>query len=225
MARRVLLVEDDLDLANTILQFLDIEGYISDYARNGLTGVNLAQSQNFDVIILDVNLPRLDGLNVCQQLRDKGKTTPILMLTARDSLDDKLAGFKAGTDDYLVKPFALQELAARLNSLANRVSGQSRKLIIDDLILDFDNKIAKRGKSTLNLTPIGWKILEVIARKHPESVSRDTIETQIWLDSPPDTDNLKVHLHKLRSEINKGFEQKLVHTIRGHGYCLQRPIS
>lgn len=140
MNTRVLLIEDNVDLAKTIIQFLTLEGFDTDYVGNGHAGFNFAVKNKYDVFILDINLPGLDGLSVCQKLRSQGIDAPILMLTARGTLFDKLAGFDAGTDDYLIKPFALDELLARLRALAKRKSGQSLKLQVADLCMDIERK-------------------------------------------------------------------------------------
>jgi DNA-binding response OmpR family regulator len=225
MKHNALLVEDDLDLAATIVDYLELEDIICDHAANGIAGLQLINKHKYDVIILDVNMPRMDGLSVCQNIREQGMTIPILMLTARDTLDDKLAGFAAGSDDYLVKPFAMLELVARLQVLAKRRSGQTKKLTIQNLSVDFDKKVARRGSRQLQLSPTGWKILEILLRKSPDVVSREQIAQAVWGDDAPDSNSLKVHIFKLREQVESENEQKLIHTLSGQGFALREPDS
>jgi DNA-binding response OmpR family regulator len=216
----VLLVEDDLDLADTVIQYLELEGIRCDHGANGMAGLHLAKEGGYQVLLLDLNLPRLDGLSLCEQLRASGDDTPILMLTARDGLDDKLAGFEAGTDDYLVKPFALQELVVRLEALARRRSGQVRKLSCADLEMNLSDKTVTRNGIVLKLSPIGWKLLESLLRASPDVVSRQALEEAVWGDDIPDSNSLKVHLFNLRKVIDAPFSRHLLHTIPGHGFAI-----
>ena len=165
-------------------------------------------------------MPGMDGLTLCQVLRERGQDTPILMLTARDTLEDKLAGFNAGTDDYLTKPFQTKELIARIRALANRRSAQARVHHIADLTIDYTRKIATRGDRTLSLTPTCWKILEVLTRASPDIVSREELIAALWGQDPPESDSLKVHLHHLRSEIDQADEPKLMHSMVRQGIRL-----
>lgn len=217
----VLLVEDDLDLAETVEQYLELENIRCDYASNGMAGLQLAKENRYNVLLLDINLPRLDGLNLCQQLRAAGDDTPILMLTARDHLDDKLAGFQAGTDDYLVKPFELQELVVRLQALAGRRSGQVQKLSCGDLEMDFSAKTVMRSGVPVKVSPIGWKLLEALLRASPAVVTRQALEEAVWGDEIPDSDSLKVHLFHLRKAIDAPFPTPLLQTVAGHGFALK----
>jgi DNA-binding response OmpR family regulator len=173
----------------------------------------------YDVIVLDVNLPGINGLKVCSQLRLKGNDIPVLMLTARDSLSDKLDGFDSGADDYLVKPFALSELLARIYSLSKCKSGLSKFFKVDDLEMNIQKKTVTRGGRKLELTPICWTILEVLMRNSPNLVPKEELLVAIWGDEQPDSDNLKVHIHKLRHVL--GQEPTLIHTIRGHGFAIK----
>ncbi len=218
---RVLLVEDDLDLAATLVDYLELEGISCDHAANGVAGLQFINQQYFDVMILDVNMPRMNGLSVCRKMREQGINTPILMLTARDTLDDKLAGFSAGSDDYLVKPFEMRELIARIHVLAQRRSGQTNKLSLCDVHADFSAKTLVRDQRTLQLSPTGWKIIEVLMRKSPEVVSKEQLLQAIWGDELPDSDSLKVHLFKLRQQVDTKMEAKLIHTIAGQGFVFR----
>jgi len=217
----VLLVEDDLDLATTVIDYLELEGINCDHAANGIAGVELVNSQHFDVMLLDVNMPRMDGLTVCKTLREQGINMPILMLTARDTLDDKLAGFAVGSDDYLVKPFEMRELIARIHVLANRRSGQTNILSLCGLKADFASKTLTREKKSLQLSPTGWKILEVLMRKSPEVVSKQQLLKAVWGEELPDSDSLKVHLFKLRQQVDTNSKSKLIHTIAGQGFAFR----
>lgn len=217
----VLLIEDDMDLAGTVIDFLELEDIRCDHAANGMNGLTLMERGEYDVLLLDLNLPRMDGLAVCENLREKGDDTPILMLTARDSLDDKVKGFGAGSDDYLVKPFEMQELVVRIQALSRRRSGQVKRLECGDLSLDLSEKLVVRAGQTLKVSPTGLKILEVLLRKTPAVVSRSEMETQVWGDEPPDSNSLKVHIFNLRKAIDSPFEHAMVHTVSGHGFVLK----
>lgn len=174
-----------MDLAATIVDYLELEDICCDHAANGTEGLSLVNRCEFDVIILDINMPKIDGLTVCKRLREQGVVTPIIMLTARDTLDDKLLGFDAGADDYLVKPFELRELTARLKALTKRKSGQSNKLSMWGVEADFSQKTLKRDGQVIQLSPMGWKLLEVLMRQSPNVVSRDKLYTSIWGMSVP----------------------------------------
>ena len=217
----VLLVEDNRSLAQTVIEFFALEDIDCDYAFTGPQGLELASTSPYDVILLDINLPKMDGLEVCQVLRRNGVDMPILMLTARDTLDDKLAGFDAGTDDYLVKPFELRELVARVKVLAGRRSGQGKRLQVGPLTLDLSLKEVRRDGQELHLTPTCWKILELLMSESPKVVSREKIEAWVWGDALPDTNSLKVHLYRLRKQVDKPFDNKLIHTVATHGVALR----
>lgn len=221
----VLLVEDDLDLADTVVQYLEIEGISCVHGANGMAGLQLAREGGYHVLLLDLNLPRLDGLSLCEQLRASGDDTPILMLTARDGLDDKLEGFQAGTDDYLVKPFALQELVVRINALARRRSGQVQKLSCADLEMNLSDKTVTRGSTIIKLSPIGWRLLEALLRASPDVISRQELEEAVWQDDLPDSNSLKVHIFHLRKAIDVPFATPLLQTIKGHGFALREKCS
>ncbi len=216
----VLLVEDDIDLASTIVQYLELEDIDCDHASNGVAGLNLASQHHYDAILLDINLPKMNGLSVCENLRKDGIDTPILMLTARDSLDDKVAGFNAGSDDYLVKPFAMQELVVRCKALAKRRSGQVQKLKFADLVLNLENKEASRANEPIKLTPTAWKLLETLLRAYPRVLSRDELEQAVWGEDRPDSNSFKVHLHNLRKAVDGNFAKPLIKTITGYGFTL-----
>lgn len=216
----VLLIEDDLDLADTVIEYLELEQIRCDYASNGMAGLQLLKDNNYQVVLLDLNLPRLDGLSLCRQLRQDGNDTPILMLTARDRLDDKVAGFQAGTDDYLVKPFELQELVVRIHALSRRRSGEVRKLSCGDLEMDLQTRRITRKGVLIKLSPTAWNLLEVLMRASPAVVSRQHLEESVWGDDLPDSNSLKVHMFNLRKAIDAPFGNNLLHTVTGHGFAL-----
>lgn len=216
-----LLVEDDLDLANTLVQYLELETIQCDHAVNGASGLQLMRQEKYDVLLLDLNLPRIDGLSVCKQLRADGNDTPILMLTARDQLQDKIDGFEVGADDYLVKPFELAELVVRVKALARRRSGQVQILRCEDLEMNLDQRTLSRANQAIKISPIGWKLLEYLLRASPTVVSRQTLERKIWGDEPPDSNALKVHIHHLRKVIDTPFPTTLIQTIPGQGFVIK----
>ncbi|GAB2692107.1 cationic peptide response regulator transcription factor CprR [Aliiglaciecola aliphaticivorans] len=217
----VLLVEDDIDLATTIVDYLEIEAIECDHASNGLMGLNLIESNSYQMIILDINMPKMDGLTLCSTLREKGMDIPILMLTARDSLENKLQGFAAGSDDYLVKPFAMKELVARVQVLAKRRSGEAKKLSAGDLSLDLTQHKANLKQTTLKLSPMAFKLLEVLVRACPQTVSRQQLIQQVWGDEQPDSNSLKVHVHHLRKQLDVEQSNVKLETVSGVGFAIK----
>lgn len=217
----VLLIEDHQDIAEMVYAFFDNRGYTVDYAADGVTGLHLSVTNDYDVIILDLMLPGMDGLDVCEKLRKEGRrSTPVLMLTARDALQDKVAGLEVGADDYLVKPFDMEELEARVKALIRRKRGQvsPETLSVGDLTLDTGTLRVQRGGKDINLSPIGLKILTVLMRSAPRVVSRREVEREVWGDILPDSDTLRSHIYNLRKQIDRPFERPLLHTIQGAGY-------
>ena len=224
MTFNTLLVEDNLSLAQTVIAYFDLEGINCDYASNGSQGLELALLNDYQVILLDINLPRINGLEVCEMIRKQGVDIPVMMLTARDSLEDKLAGFDAGTDDYLVKPFELSELVARVKALFNRRSLHSMKLEVGPLVMDLSLKTVCREGQKLKLTPTCWKLLEILMRESPNLVSREKMQNTIWNEPDlPESDALKVHLYKLRQQVDKPFSIKLIQTVSSHGVAIRVP--
>lgn len=217
----VLLIEDNRALAAHIIEYVELDDIECDYTERGDHGLELAQQGLFDMIILDINLPGLDGLSVCQQLREAGNKTPILMLTARDSLENKLNGFNLGADDYLTKPFDLPELVVRVKALARRSVPQHSQLQVSDLTLDLSLREASRQGQRLSLHPIGWDLLVALAKASPAPVSRRELERAIWQEAPPDSDALKSHLYQLRKVLNKPFDTPLLHTLKNVGVVLR----
>jgi DNA-binding response OmpR family regulator len=222
-AKDILLIEDHKDIAEMVYEYLEASGFSVDYADTGTVGVNLARQNSYDAIVLDLMLPDMDGIEVCRALRsEEGITAPVLMLTARDTLEDKLLGFDSGADDYLVKPFDLEELVARLRSLMKRRTDQpkSEPLVVGDLVLDVNAKIATREGNILNLSPTGMKILILLIMESPNVVERSAVEKVIWDDLPPDSDALRSHLYNLRKVVDKPYSHSLIHTVHSRGFRL-----
>ena len=219
---RILLVEDNRDILANLADYLTLKGYTVDCAQDGLSGLQLASSQHFDLLVLDVMLPGIDGFTLCQRLREEARSsTPVIMLTARDTLDDRLQGFRSGADDYLLKPFALSELAARIEAVLRRSQGMNRRnLQVGDLAYDLDTLEVSRAGRPLKLNPLGLKILEILMQRSPNVVRRDALEEAIWGDDCPDSDSLRSHIHQLRQIVDKPFGTPLLHTVHGIGYCL-----
>lgn len=219
---RILLVEDNRDILANMADYLGLKGYTVDCAQDGLSGLHLAATSHYDLIVLDVMLPGLDGFTLCRRLReDARRDTPVIMLTARDQLDDRLQGFRSGADDYLLKPFALSELAARIEAVLRRSQGGGRReLQVADLIYNLDTLEVSRAGKPLKLNPIGLKLLAVLMQKSPHVVRRDVLEEAVWGDDCPDSDSLRSHVHQLRQVIDKPFDSSLLHTVHGVGYKL-----
>lgn len=222
---RILIIEDNPDIAANIGDYLEEQGHTIDFAGDGITGLHLAVVNEFDAIVLDLALPGMDGLEVCRKLRgDAGKDTPVLMLTARDRLEDKIAGFETGADDYLVKPFALQEVEVRLDALFRRGRRRTvRELTVGDLKYNLDTLTVSRGGVDIELNPIGLKLLKSLMEASPNVVSRTELENEVWGEEMPDSDSLRVHIHSLRALIDKPFNSKMIQTRHGIGYRLVEP--
>ena len=219
---RILVIEDNRDILANVLDYLQLKGYSVDCAQDGLSGLHLASTGHYDLIVLDIMLPGIDGYQVCKRLReDAHNEVPILMLTARDTLEQRLQGLNAGADDYLVKPFALSELVARIEAILRRTQGsRKRQLKVADLVYDLDTLHISRAGQTLKLNPLTMKLLEILMRKSPAVVRREVLEEALWGDDCPDSDSLRSHVHQLRQVIDKPFATPLLHTLHGVGYRL-----
>jgi DNA-binding response OmpR family regulator len=219
---RVLIVEDHPDLAANLGDYLAARGHIVDFAADGPAALRLAGSAEFDVIILDRMLPVLDGTTVCQRLRTSGLSTPILMLTALDAISERVDGLASGADDYLIKPFAMAELEARISALHRRAHGavSSGVLRVADLEYNPQTCAANRGGQAVQLNPSTRRILEYLMRNHQRVVSRRELENLLWGEDVPDGDVLRAHIHVLRTAVDRDAEHKLLHTVRGAGYRL-----
>jgi DNA-binding response OmpR family regulator len=219
----LLLIEDHADIAANITEFFEARGDVVEHVVDGTSGLHKALADSYDAIVLDLLLPGLDGLTLCRQLRHAGRTqVPVLMLTAKDLLADKIEGFEAGADDYLVKPFSLAELDARLKALVRRtrLPQTPRILSVGDLSFDLDTLEAERGGERLKLNPTTRRLLIVLLQNAHRVVTRAELERELWGDQPPQGDFLRAHMHALRTAIDKNFTVKLLHTIHGTGYRL-----
>lgn len=216
---RVLVVDDDYDIAANICDFLDARGHIADFAPDGYKCLSLASQNTYDVIVLDVMMPGLDGLSVCKKLSEIGVATPVLMLTARDTLSDKISGFDSGADDYLVKPFEPEELEARIRVLSRRGKKDvPSSLVVKDLELNKATHTVKRAGNTIDLNRVCLTVLSLLMEKSPDVVSRKEIENLLWGEDAPDSDALRSHMYTLRRKIDKPFDKALIHTVHGVGY-------
>ncbi|MBU3021391.1 response regulator transcription factor [Aestuariibacter sp. A3R04] len=200
---RVLLVEDDLGLAGNILDYLELEEMVCDHAANGIAALNFQQTHPYHVIILDINLPQMNGLSVCEHIRNEGDDTPVIMLTARDKLEDKLVGFEKGADDYLIKPFAMAELVARVNALANRRSSQVNQLTFGNVTLTVKPEMATADGAVIKLSPTTYRLLKHLIRAAGECVPRAALVNAVWGEDAPESNALKVHIHHLRKALEQ----------------------
>src|SRR5690606_1371419 len=214
---RILVIEDNRDILANVLDYLQLRGFTVDCAQDGLSGLHLASPGHYDLIVLAIMLPGIDGFQVCKRLREDGHNeVPILMLTARDALDDRLHGLNVGADDYLIKPFALSELVARIEAILRRSQGsRKRQLKVADLLYDLDTLHVSRAGQPLKLNPIGLKLLAVLMQKSPAVIRREALEEALWGDDSPDSDSLRSHIHQLRQVLDKPFPTPLLHTQHG----------
>lgn len=220
---RVLLVEDERRVSAYVKRGLEEQGYAVDAVCTGRDALDWAEAAPYDLIILDILLPELDGLSVCRELRRRGLRTPILMLTARDAVDDRVAGLDAGADDYLVKPFALKELLARLRALTRRAANADKSPVLQvaDLRLDTLTHRVRRGGKTIELTAKEYAVLECLMREPERVLTRTMIAEHVWnYDVFNQSNVVDVYIRNLRRKIDDGHELKLIHTVRGAGYRL-----
>ena len=220
---RVLIVEDERKISAYVKRGLEEQGYAVDAAYTGKEALDFADAAPYDLILLDILLPEMDGLAVCQELRRKGNRTPVLMLTARDAIDDRVAGLDAGADDYLVKPFALKELLARLRALTRRTADAPKSPVLQlaDLTLDTLTRRVKRGNKTIELAAKEYAVLECLLREPERVLTRTQIAEHVWnYDVYNQSNIVDVYIRNLRRKIDDNFEIKLIHTIRGAGYRL-----
>jgi two-component system copper resistance phosphate regulon response regulator CusR len=219
---RILVIEDELKTAAYLKKGLEESGYAVDVANDGPQGLILAQEEEYDVIVLDVMLPGMDGWTIVKTLRST-RTTPVLFLTARDDVDDRVRGLELGADDYLVKPFAFVELLARVRTLARRGPPRESELIkVGDLEMDVNRRRVKRGGTRIDLTPREFSLLQLLARRQGEVLSRTQIASYVWdMNFDSDTNVVEVAIRRLRTKIDDSFPVKLIHTVRGVGYVLE----
>ncbi|HEY1042439.1 MAG TPA: response regulator transcription factor [Telluria sp.] len=221
---RILIIEDNPAIVANLYEFFEPKGHVLDSAASAYAGLALAAQDTYDVVVLDVSLPGMSGIEFCSALRSELRNpVPVLMLTARDTLEDKVAGFDAGADDYLVKPFSLVELEARLGALVRRAArplAANEVLRVGDLSFDVSTYLASRAGVALTLTPTGYTLLRTLMKESPRVVRRSTLEHAVWGDNPPDSDALRTHIHALRQAIDKPFGAPMLHTAPGLGYKL-----
>lgn len=217
---RLLVMEDNARLVANLFAYLEPRGYVLDAAQDGDAGVALASRGNYHALIVDWGLPSKDGVEVVRHLRARDNAVPILMLTARGDVDDKVSAFRAGADDYLTKPFAMAELEVRIEALLARSRGRRRRITVADLSFDLDTQIIQRGAQSIRLSSSAKRLLESLMRASPALVSRAELEEILWGDDPPEGDMLRSHMYELRRAIDAGHDVKLLHTVRSAGYFL-----
>lgn len=223
---RLLIIEDNPDIVANIYGFFEPMGYQLDCAHNGYAGLARLSEQAYDAIVLDVMLPGLDGFALCTRLRRELRCrTPVLMLTARDAIEDRVQGFDCGADDYLVKPFSLIELDARLKALVRRSRDQhfSNRLTLGDLTFDPETHEVLRQGERLALTPTGFKLLHELLRASPKVLTKSALEFEVWGENVPNSDALRTHIHTLRQALDKPYAQPMLKTVAGIGYQLVNP--
>lgn len=221
---RILLIEDDLKLASFILKGFKEAGFAVDHSPDGEDGLHMAASEPYDAAIVDIMLPKLDGLALIDELRRRKNTTPVIILSAKRSVDDRIKGLQAGGDDYLIKPFAFAELLARVQALIRRASGTAEptSLGVGELSMDLLTHKVIRGGKKIDLQPIEFSLLEYLMRNAGRVVSKTMIMEHVWdYNFDPQTNVVEVRICRLRDKIDKGFEKKLIHTVYGAGYVLE----
>lgn len=217
----VLVVDDEIDILTTIADQLSLDSILVDCAYNGVQAINLALENNYDVIVLDIMMPKLNGIDTCQRMRANGCIVPIIFLTARDTLQDKITGFNSGCDDYLVKPFAMDELLCRIHALSNRTSRQSiSQTQFGELRLDIDSMLIYRNEKILNLNHIQYRLLKHLIIHAPKVLTKEQLTYEIWKDELPESDSLRSHLYQLRKIMDKPYTFEMLETVRGKGYRL-----
>jgi len=222
---KILIVEDEQKTGDYLKQGLSEAGFVADLARDGVDGLHLALTDDYDLVVLDVMLPRLDGWQVLREIRHQGKHLPVLFLTARDQVEDRVKGLESGADDYLVKPFAFSELLARVRALLRRGGTSEPKLLqVANLELDLLRRRATRAGKCIDLTAKEFALLELLLRHQGEVLPRSLIASQVWdMNFDSDTNVIEVAVRRLRAKIDDDFEPKLIRTVRGMGYVLEIP--
>jgi two-component system OmpR family response regulator len=222
---RLLLVEDDVKIASFVVKGLSAAGFAVDHATDGEQGLDLGLSEPYDVIIVDLMLPKRDGLSLIERLRREKIKTPVIILSAKDSVDDRVKGLEIGSDDYLTKPFAFSELLARVQALMRRASGtiESTRLTVGDLSLDLVTREVARNGQRIELQPLEYALLAYLMRNAGKVVSKTMIMEHVWhYNFDPQTNVVEARICRLRDKIDKGFDPKLLHTVRGVGYVLRK---
>ncbi len=218
----ILVVEDQQSIAQNIADYMEDKSHVLDFATRGDQGLKMALANHYDLVILDLNLPAMDGLEVCRQLREQASHhVPIIMLTARDSIDDKVSGFTIGADDYLTKPFSLEELEVRCFALSRRHLLQAEQILtLDQLVIDRKKQQVTRAGQNLELHTMGYRILSILAEAYPQVVSRSKLSQKLWGDEPTESDALRSHIYQLRNILDKPFDYPMIKTMHGIGFLL-----
>jgi two-component system OmpR family response regulator len=222
---QVLLVEDDKKIASFIVKGLKQEGFVVDHATDGEDGLHLGLHKQYDVAIVDIMLPKLDGLTLIEKMRSKKVSTPVLILSAKRTVDDRIKGLQRGGDDYLTKPFAFSELVARIYALMRRATGVSEPTLLElgDLTIDLLTRDVSRNGKRIDLQPREYALLEYLMRSAGRPVSKTMIMEHVWdYNFDPETNVVEARICKLREKIEGGFDKKLIHTIKGVGYVLRK---
>lgn len=224
--KRILIVEDELKVAAFISKGLHTQDLANDIANSGLEAINLFNKNAYDLVILDIGLPDMSGLSVCEHIRKSNQTMPILMLTAMGTLSDKLSGFEVGTNDYLVKPFDFMELLVRVKALlqfCRRISKSSETIQISDLELDLNEKVARRAGKEIELTAREFSLLEYLMINKGKVVSKIELAENVWdINFDTRTNFVEVYINYIRNKVDRGFSNKLIHTVVGMGYMLKQ---
>ena len=222
MPIKILLVDDNVDILVNVRDYFEMRGWTVETATTGRAAVErLERDAGFDLIVLDVGLPDVDGVALCRSLRSRGMKIPVLMLTARDAIEDRVAGLTGGADDYVVKPFSLRELAARIEALLRRAFGGSTdRLKVGDLVYDLNAERVSRGGVVIKLNPTCRRLLKMLMLRSPAVVERAVIEEHIWAGRPPATDSLRSNLYLLRQAVDKPFPKALIRTHPGLGWSI-----
>ena len=219
----ILLVEDEQDIATQVVDYLSQQGLIVDYACNGKIALSLLEKNHYDVVVLDLMLPDIDGLSLCHQIKSSSDVNlPVLMLTARDSMADKVHGFEMGADDYLTKPFILQEVYLRCQALSRRhLLHSSNKIIIGDLIIDVKARSVTRQNTKISLSVTDFELLTLLAQAYPNALSKRHLTEKIWGDFAPESDAIRSHIYTLRNAVDKPFSAPMIRTVHGIGFKLE----
>jgi len=223
---RILLVEDDQKIASFVIKGLKSAGFAVDHEADGRSGLHMALTEPYDTAIIDIMLPQLDGLSVIEKMRKEKINTPVIILSAKGSVDDRIKGLQTGSDDYLTKPFAFSELLARVQALVRRGSGISEPthLVVGDVSINLLTRETTRGKKVIELQPLEFSLLEYLMRNEGKVVSKIMIMEHVWdYHFDPQTNVVEARICRLRDKIDKGFPEKLIHTVRGVGYVIKKP--
>ena len=220
--QKIFIVEDNQDLRFNLVDYLEAKGYETDNIDDGLKALALLTLNRYDLIVLDVMLPGMDGFTLCHELRSRGNDTPVLFLSARDTVQDRIEGLSKGADDYLVKPFSLAELNLRIQAILKRSQKTAGHVLrVADIEMNLDSYTVKRGGVLIKLNPKAFQILKILMLKSPSVVSREEIENELWGDNRPDSDSLRTHIHSLRVALDLPFEKSMLKTVAGFGWTLR----